>query len=220
LSLERAARVAAITLVIVINAIACRQRDTPLNAPAVDAAAGAQAKAQVHPTYDKKTGTLTRLEADADRDGKIDTWAYMDGTRVVRVEVDENGDGKVDRWEFHSSTSPAGQRDEGRGQRVQRPDKTIERIEIATKHDGVVSRWEYFTNGSLTRIEEDTDGDRRIDKWETYSGGALTMTAIDTQHRGTADRRLVYRPDGTLDRIEADPTGSGIFQPLPQRKEP
>jgi hypothetical protein len=184
---------------------ACTQRQQPV----------ASAREQVHPTYDPKTGALTRIEADSDHDGKIDTWAYMDGTRVVRVEVDENGDGIVDRWEYHSYSAQAGQpAPTGRAGKIESPDKTIERIERATRHDGVVSRWEYFTAGSLTRVEEDTDGDGRVDKWETYSDGTLTMMAIDTQHRGKPDRRLVYRPDGTLDRIEGDPTGSGNFQPL------
>jgi hypothetical protein len=202
-----------LTLLIALAAAigACTQRQPQV----------AAAREQVHPTYDAKTGALTRLEADSDHDGKIDTWAYMDGTRVVRVEIDENGDGKVDRWEYHQtavdSQSTVDRRStaSGRESRIESPDKTIERIERATRHDGVVSRWEYFTGGSLTRIEEDTDGDGRIDKWETYSGGTLTMMAIDTQHRGKPDRRLVYRQDGTLDRIEADPNGSGNFQPLP-----
>ena len=94
---------------------------------------------------------------------------------------------------------------------------TIERVERATRFDGVVSRWEYFDNGSLTRVEEDTDGDGKLDKWETYSGGSLTMMALDSAHRGRPDRRLIYRPDGTLDRIETDPTGTGNFQPVPSR---
>ena len=177
----------------------CRQRATQT-----------AAAEKVHPTYDKTTGRLTRLEADSNGDGKIDTWGYMDGTRVVRVEVDDNGDGKVDRWEYHR---------QGQGGQVGQvgqdgPDKTIERVERATRYDGVVSRWEYFDNGLLTRVEEDTDGDGKLDKWETYSGGSLSMMALDTAHRGKPDRRLIYRPDGTLDRIEADPTGSGNFQPL------
>ena len=220
---------------------ACRQPRTT----------NAAARDQVHPTYDK-SGVLTKLEGDSDHDGKTDTWAYMDGARVVRVEVDENGDGTVDRWEYHRQTQEGqraeggGQRAEGGGQRaegngerregqdgtarpiaqaaplrrvgrggLESPDKTIERIERATRHDGVVSRWEYFDHGLLTRIEQDTDGDGNLDKWETYSGGSLSMMAIDTQHRGRPDRRLVYRPDGTLDRIESDPTGSGTFHPLP-----
>ena len=178
----------------------------------------AEARKQVHPSYDKTTGSLTKLEADSDHDGKIDTWAYMDGARVVRVEVDENGDGIVDRWEYHTLTGQeegTGKRAEGRRHGLASPDKTIERIERATRHDGVIDRKEYFEHGVLVRIETDTDGDGKMDKWETYSGGTLSMMAIDTQHRGTPDRRLVYRPDGSLDRIEMDPTGSGTWRPMP-----
>ena len=207
----------------VVCAAACRPAPPP---PAVVAAAS-----QIVPKYDSVTGSLTQLEADLDRDGLIETWAYMDGARVVRVEVDENGDRVVDLWEYHQK--PAGQ--EGRdgqdskgGQRgnvarvprpvklqrggLESPDKTVERIERATRRDGVVSRWEYFDDGMLTRVEEDKDGDGKIDKWETYNDGSLAMMAIDTTHRGKADRRLVYRPDGTLDRIEIDPNGTGTFQ--------
>src|ERR1700752_259632 len=97
---------------------------------------------RVQPTFDKDTGRLTRLEADSNGDGEVDTWGYMDGMRVVRVEVDENGDGTVDRWEFHKQ-GLAGQRVQGS------VDKTIERIDRATRFDGKVSRWEYFDNGSL-----------------------------------------------------------------------
>jgi hypothetical protein len=184
--------------------------------------AATEARADVRPTYNA-SGVLTKLEADTDHDGKIDTWAYMDGARVVRVEIDENGDGTVDRWEYHkqgqvgqagqvAQSAPVRRLDRGG---LESPDKTIEHIERATRHDGVVSRWEYFENGLLTRIEQDTDGDGKLDKWETYSGGSLSMMAIDSQHRGRPDRRLVYRPDGTLERIEIDPDGSGIFRPLP-----
>jgi hypothetical protein len=173
---------------------------------------------RVQPTYDDK-GRLQKIAYDRNGDGKPDAWGYMDGVRVVRVEVDENGDGQIDRWEFHTADAtpntgarppaPAGQAgvaDEG--------DRTLEHIERATKFDGKVSRWEYFKDGALTRIEEDTDGDGRVDKWETYVSGSLATMSLDTSGRGRADRRLVYRPDGSLERIEADPTGSGQFQPL------
>jgi hypothetical protein len=171
----------------------------------------------VKPTYDPTTGALTRLEADSDHDGKVDTWAYMDGTRVVRVEVDENGDGKVDRWEYHRRPSPEESRQFSGRQSPGPPSPVdpVERVERATRYDGIVSRWEYFENGSLARVEEDIDGDGKRDKWEIYTDGTLRMMAIDTQHRGKPDRRLVYRANGTLDRIETDPPGSGNFQPLP-----
>ena len=193
----------------------------------------------MQPTYDKSTGALTSLEADSDGDGVADTWGYMEGTHVVRVEVDENGDRVVDRWEYHRAPSVgSGRESEGSSKEgsskagsgkppvprpvilrrggVESPDKTIERIERATRRNGVVSRWEYFENGMLVRVEEDKDGDGKIDKWETYRDGSLATMAIDMEHRGKADRRLVYRPDGTLDRIEIDPNGSGTFQPLSQ----
>jgi hypothetical protein len=168
----------------------------------------AAAAERIHAAYDQTSGRLKRLEYDANGDGKIDTWGYMDGMRVVRVEVDEDGDGKVDRWEFHKAAAggvaPGG------------VDRSIERIERATRHDGRVSRWEYFENGLLTRVEEDADGDGRVDKWEQYTAGTLTTMSLDTQHTGKPDRRLVYAPDGSLDHIEVDPIGSGHFARLTQ----
>ncbi len=167
---------------------------------------------QLKPEYDA-SGKLQKLEYDRNKDGKVDTWGYMDGARVVRVEVDENGDGTVDRWEFHrndaAATGTAAADIAGAG-----VDKSVERIERATKFDGTVSRREYFTNGALTRIEEDTDGNGKVDKWETYTNGSLALMALDTAGRGTPDRRLVYRPDGSMDHIETDPNGTGTFTPL------
>ena len=158
---------------------------------------------QVQAEYDKTTGRLSRLEYDANGNGKPDTWAFMDGARLSRLEGDENEDGRVDRWEYYPGTQqPAGGR------------PVPERIERSTRMDGRVSRREFFEGGALTRIEEDTDGDGANDKWETYAGGVLAVMALDTQHRGKADRKLIYRPDGTLDRIEVDPTGTGNFQAL------
>jgi len=184
--------------------VACQQ-----SSASTERAAGTP---NLHPEYDKDTGQLKRLEYASKGDGKIDMWAYMDGIHVVKVEIDENGDGKPDRWEFHKQ-GPQG----SQGAQGSAPDKTIERVERATRYDGKVSRWEYFENGAMTRSEEDTDGDGAIDKWETYRGGVLTVMALDTQHHGRPDRRLIYGPDGALDHIETDPSGSGTFKPLTER---
>jgi hypothetical protein len=178
----------------------------------------AATKRDVKSEYDER-GRLTRLTYDRNGDGKIDTWGYMDGSRVVRVEVDENGDGQVDRWEYHTD-APGVSRSMGKPP-VGAPmnadgDVTLERIDRATKFDGRITRHEYFEHGVLARIEEDTNGDGKIDKWETYSAGTLASMSIDTTSRGTADRRLIYMPDGTLSRIESDPTGTGAWKPLPQ----
>jgi len=162
----------------------CRESRSP-------AAAAAE---RVRPTYDTASGRLTRLEYDSNGDGKIDTWGYMDGMRVVRVEVDEDGDGRVDRWEYHEAVPDGAASSAG-------IDRTLARIERATRHDGRVSRWEYFDHGVLARVEEDTDGDGKVDKWEQYRNGALAEMALDTTGAGTPDRRLLYKPDGSLDRI-------------------
>jgi len=169
--------------------------------------------ARLKPEYDS-SGTLRKIEYDRNNDGKIDAWGYMDGSRVVRVELDENGDGQVDRWEYHREpTAGAPAAPAPGGDRV---DRTIERVERATRFDGRVSRTEYFTDGVLSKIEEDTDGDGKMDKWETYTDGSLSVLELDTEGRGTPNRRLIYRPDGSLDHMEADPTGSGSFTTLKQ----
>ena len=155
---------------------------------------------QIQPTYDPGTGKLTRISSDTNDDGKHDTWAFMDGARLVKLEADENQDGRVDRWEYYPTTTEGG---------VKQPP---ERIERSTRFDGKVSRREFFEGGVMVRVEEDTDGDGRVDKWETYSGGTLTVLALDTKGSGKPDRRLVYAADGTLDRIEEDPDGSGHFR--------
>ena len=50
-------------------------------------------KATSIPTYDEKTGKLTRLTADLNKDGVIDAYTYMDGTKVLRSEIDADQDG-------------------------------------------------------------------------------------------------------------------------------
>lgn len=177
--------------VIVVGLLACAASSC------ADSAAERDARARIQATYDKGTGRLTKLDYDANGNGKPDSWAYMDGTRLIRLEADENEDGKIDRWEYY----PAGALKQG-----------PERIERSTRFDGQISRREFFEGGLMVRVEEDTDGSGATDKWETYVGGALTVLALDTAGTGKPDRRLLYRPDGSLDHIEVDPTGSGNFE--------
>jgi hypothetical protein len=170
-----------------------------------NAAAGRDDQGRIEPTYDRSTGRLTRIDYDANANGKTETWAYMDGARLIRLEADENEDGKIDRWEYYPAAGGAAA--------LKQPP---ERIERATRFDGQVSRREFFAGGVMVRVEEDTDGNGSTDKWETYADGALAVLALDTRGRGKPDRRLIYRPDGSLDRIEADASGSGDFQTVRQ----
>ncbi len=166
---------------------------------------------QVEPVYDQTTGRLQLLKYDANADGTIDTWSYMDGARVVRIELDPNQDTVIDRWEYY------------------RPDQTVEKVgtsragdntpdswafydasgamtklELSTQRNGMVDRIEYYEAGARVRAEEDTNADGRIDKWERYEGSRLASVAIDTRQRGTPDRRVMYAQDGKV-RVEELP---------------
>jgi hypothetical protein len=181
-----------------------------------------QGTKRIEPEYDPKTGKLRLLKYDADGDGRVDTWSYMDGTRVVRIEIDKDEDGKIDRWEYY-----------GENQKLEKvgfsrlndgkedawsyagPDGSIDRIEVSTHRDGKVDRIEHYKNDRLVSAEEDTDGDGKIDKWETYDGDRLASVAFDTSHRGTPDRRLTYDlTHGGAVVLEMDADGSGHFTPI------
>jgi hypothetical protein len=183
----------------------------------------ADAKNPFNPVYDKKTGKLTMLKFDSKKDGKIDTWSYMDGTRIVRIEIDRDGDGKVDRWEYYGADQKVEKIGLSRANdglvdawAYAAPDGSVAKMEISTNRDGKVTRTEYYDGGVISRVEEDTKGTGRIDKWETYRNGALSMVAFDDQQRGTPTRRLVYLGNGTV-LAEVDPKGDGNFVRAPAK---
>jgi len=182
-------------------------------------AGSGETSGRLQPVYDKATGRLTMLTYDSRKRGKIDTWTYMDGPRIVRIEIDGDGDGIVDRWEYYDARQTLEKVGLSRANdgtpdawAYAAPDGSLARLEISTAQNGKVTRTEFYDHDVITRAEEDTDGDGRIDKWETYRDGAVSMVAFDTTHRGTPDRRLIYQPDGRV-RAEVDPTGSGQFVP-------
>ena len=169
-----------------ISTIACNDRVDPRRTGfRVD-------KDNVTAKYDEKTGKLRAIELDSDKNGKVDTWTYMDGARIDRIEIDRDGNGQVDRWEYYDA------------------DKRLLRVGTSTRGDGVVDEWSYAdANGVLQRVESDTDRAGRVDKWQRFappaaSGGApiLVSVEIDTDKRGAPTQRLIYRLDGTLDRVE------------------
>jgi hypothetical protein len=169
----------------------------------------AQARKRIAPEYDKKTGKLTLLKYDSNGNGKVDTWSYMDGARVVRIEIDKDENGTIDRWEYYGDGQKLekigfSRANDGKEDAWSYPgaDGKIERIEISTRRDGKVSRTEHYTNDVLVAAEEDTDGDGRPDKWETYVGQRLASVAFDTTRRGTP-------------RVEVDAAGTGRFVAAP-----
>lgn len=159
---------------------------------------------RIEPVYDDATGRLQLLKYDADADGRVDTWSYMDGARVVRIELDTNKDSAVDRWEYYQPDQRIEKVGTSRGGDGA-PDTwayyseagTIVRLDLSTKYNGTVDRVEYYRGGALIRAEQDTTGDGRVDKWEAYEGTRLASVAFDTANTGSPDRRLVYGADGS-----------------------
>jgi hypothetical protein len=183
----------------------------------------ADAKKRITPEYDKQTGKLRLLKYDSKGTGKIDTWSYMDGTRVVRIEIDQDGDGKIDRWEYYDANQKLEKVGFSRAKDGKEdawsyagPDGSVVRIDVSTRRDGRVTRVEHYDHDKLVSAEEDTDGDGRMDRWETYEGDRLASVAFDTSHRGTPDRRLVYGANSGV-IVEVDPTGDGHFIPENQQ---
>jgi hypothetical protein len=186
-------------------------------------------KATTKASYDKATGKLAELTYDANKNGRIDTWTEMDGTRPLRSRIDSNEDGRIDRWEYYDET--------GRLSKVgfsrtagDKPDAwaystaagRIDRIEISSAGDSRIDRWEFYDasapprrgepegTGPLLRVEEDTDRNGRADKWERYADGLVTTAEFDENRDGRPDRRLTYR-DAELVLIESAPDSSGRY---------
>ena len=177
------------------------------------------------PTYDPATGKLKELTYDANRDGRIDTWTSMDGTRLLLSRVDRNEDGKIDRWEYFGDTGALvkvgfSRKDDGHvdAWAFSGSDGQVERIEFsATGSETSIDRREYYRAShsdagqpALVRAEVDADNDGRIDRWETYEDGAIRTIAFDQNADGEPDRRLTYAR-AALVLIESDPDGAGGF---------
>jgi hypothetical protein len=167
---------------------------------------------RVLPIYDQ-AGLLFRLDYDTDRDGRIDMRAYLDNGRTVRIEADGNGDGLVDRWEYYAADGRLdrlGTSSESDGVEdmwvVQNGSEM--RVDVSTRRDGIANRHEFHDGGRLVRAEQDTNGDGRVDEWQRFSDGKLRELLIDTTlSSNRPDRRLLYRPDGSLQQMDSDNAG-------------
>jgi antitoxin component YwqK of YwqJK toxin-antitoxin module len=178
----------------------------------------ARARKTTVPTYDQRTGKLTQLTYDRNKNGTIDTWTDMDGTRPLRSRVDLDEDGKIDRWEYYDAAGNLAKVGFSRANNGKADawafsdhDGKVARIEISsTADEHRIDRWEFYENGQLARVEADSKGDGRVDRWETYEKGSLKTAAIDENGDGRPDRRLTYDA-GVLVAIESEPDAAGRF---------
>ncbi len=178
-------------------------------------------KATTKATYDERSGRLKELTSDANRNGRIDTWTEMDGSRPIRSRMDRNEDGRIDRWEYYGSDGTLikvgfSRQDNGRPDAWAEPDASgrISRILVSSSGDEArIDRWETYASSppdTLSEVEEDTNADGRPDKWEKYDTGQLRMATFDENADGRPDRQLTYQA-GVLVLIESAPDTRGRF---------
>lgn len=87
---------------------------------------------------------------DFDRDGRIDTYVYLDPAgQVRRRESDYDRDGRIDDIMIYKG-----------GVLVERHQATTLR--------GRLDTWSFYEGGRLVRTERDSDGDAAIDQWWEY----------------------------------------------------
>lgn len=221
-----------------------RERDRPCAArPALAALAAAVAvsafhlacsdpdrdrlKATTRATYDPSSGRLTELTFDSNKNGKIDTWTEMDGTRPVRSRLDRDEDGRMDRWEYYDAAGRVtkvgfSRKNDGKPDAWAYSNGTgrIIRIDVTTSGDeNKVDRWEVYDAigpagpdgiGALVQVVQDTNGDGKRDKWERYKDGQVSTAEFDEDGDERPDRRLTYR-DAQLISIETGPDGRGGY---------
>ena len=147
-------------------------------------------KATTRPSYDKVTGKLTELTYDANKNGRIDTWTEMDGTRPLRSRIDANEDGRVERWEYYDQTGRLSRVGFSRGLQDQ-PDAwaystaegRVDRIEISSTADPArIDRWEFYGTSSAPPVPVPTAPDRCCEwrKTPTTTAGRTSGSATRT----------------------------------------
>lgn len=171
------------------------------------------------PTYDRQTGKLVEVTLDRDKNGTIDAWTTMDGSRLVASRIDLDEDGTIDRWEYYDDRGNLvkmgySRAKDGRADAWAFTDAggTVTRVEISSHADeNRIDRWERYEGGLLVRADEDTNGDGRPDKTETFDDGSVKTAAMDEDGDGRVDRRLTY-DKGVLLQIESEPDAAGTFR--------
>jgi hypothetical protein len=200
-------------------------------------------KATTQASYDRATGKLSEITFDRNKNGRIDTWTKMDGSRPLSSEIDTDEDGKIDRWEEYG---PDGKLVKAMWERPKPPtakDRTmtgrpdavayigadglpekIEYLEVSeldpTRTLRVVRR-EFYQGTHILRAEEDTLGDGVMDRFENFDETArMVSVEFDETGDGQPDRKLTYGADGRIVSIETEPDGKGGYlkKVIPGRK--
>jgi hypothetical protein len=195
---------------------------------AVAAAGCDQASTAVHPVYDHRTRQLVRLDADQDRDGRIDARSYMAVNVPLRTEIDTDRDNRIDRWEYVDEASRVfmigtSSRGDGLEDRWTLTGQTNDErtLLMSRARDRRIDRREFYRDDALVRAEEDANADGRADRWEVWRGGVLRELSFDSAgSSGRADSRLTYDAGGRFELFEVDRDRDGLFSPPSPEERP
>lgn len=119
-------------------------------------------------TFNDRGEPLTEL-ADADYDGKIDTWISFTRGRVSKMQIDSQGRGHPDETRFYVGAK-------------------LSRAQRDTNHDGKPDVWEIYDEGKLQRVGVDVDFDGQVDRWDRDEI-ALREAAEQEQQRREPEKK-------------------------------
>ena len=105
-------------------------------------------------------GESLHEEADANYDGRIDTWITFSKGRLAEVRLDTNNDGNPDEWKYYSGGKLA-------------------RVKRDTNRDGKPDVWEMYREGKLERMGVDVDGNQQVDRWDHDTELRRTVEAVE-----------------------------------------
>jgi hypothetical protein len=155
-------------------------------------------------------GESVAEEADANYDGRIDTWITFVRGRLAEVKLDTNFDGKPDQWKYYSN---------GKLMRVVRD----------TNFDGKPDVWEIYRDGKLERMGVDVDGDEHVDRWdhdtemrrrfEEAERKKDEEEAAKAQKKAQADKEAADKVDAEDDAKDKDKDAPKKDAPKPKRPE-
>jgi YD repeat-containing protein len=190
--------------------------------------AGCAAGVPPQPAYDPVTRQLTRLDVDANQDGRIDQRTYLAGNTPLRSEMDTNEDGRIDRWEYVDAAGTvvmvgSSSLEDGVEDRWTWPVDAdgVQRLDVSSGRTRHVDRREHYRGGDLVRADEDSNEDGLPDKWEEYADGRLRRLSFDSSRAaGRADWRLTYDARGKVTGVERDADGDGRFEAAAPEQRP
>ena len=123
-------------------------------------------------TFNDRGEPLTEL-ADANYDGKIDTWVTFARGRVSKMQVDNVGRGQPDETRFYVNAK-------------------LSRAQRDTNTDGKADVWEVYDDGRLQRVGVDVDFDGHVDRWDSYE---IAMRELAEQERRETESEQKTPPE-------------------------